>query len=87
MKDLRDSIIRTLTPVIVGAILGWLASINLPVDDGLEPALIIAITGAFQALYYIAVRLVETYVTPKFGWLLGLKKEPLYVQSDTPVLE
>lgn len=86
MKESTDalwaSIVRTLTPVIVGAILGWLASINLAPDPGLEAALTIALSSAFTAVYYILVRLFERYVSPRFGWLLGIAKEPAY--TDDP---
>ncbi len=83
MSDLRDSIIRTIVPVIVGAILGWLASINLAPDPGLESALTIALSAAFTAVYYIAVRLFERYVSPRFGWLLGVAKEPEYKDGSS----
>jgi hypothetical protein len=78
------SIIRTVTPLIVGSALGWAASDNLPLDPQFEGLLTAALTGAFTAIYYIAVRLLETYVTPKLGWLLGLAKSPAAYTVESP---
>ncbi len=82
MKALFDSIVRTLVPIIVGAVIGWAVTSGITLDDQFEVALTLVITGAFQGLYYIAVRLLETYVTPKLGWLIGSPKQPVaYVQT------
>lgn len=70
------SIVRTLVPAIVGSVLGWLASTGLTVDPEFGGLLTAALSLAFTGLYYIGVRLLETYVTPKFGVLLGLAKTP-----------
>lgn len=84
MRALFDSIVRTLTPIIVGAVVGWIATAGIALDPEFEAALTIVTAGAFSGLYYIAVRLLETYVTPKFGWLLGLAKAPNYVPPVEP---
>lgn len=78
MRALWDSIVRTFTPIIVGAVVGWFTTQGIALDDGFEAALVIVITSVTSGIYYIAVRLVETYVSPKFGWLLGLAKTPEY---------
>jgi len=78
------SIIRTLTPIIVGAVIGWAVSLGITLDPEFEGALTIAIAGAFQAIYYIAIRLFETYVSPKLGWFLGLAKTPTAYNEDPP---
>lgn len=78
------SVVRTLVPVIVGAVLSWAVSIGLTVDPEFEPLLGAALTGLFTAIYYTAVRLLETYVTPKFGWLLGLAKTPVAYTASSP---
>lgn len=70
------SIVRTLVPVIVGSVASWGISLGLPVDDELKLALTSLLTLALTGLYYIGVRLLETFVTPKLGWLLGLAKSP-----------
>jgi len=78
MKALWDSIVRTLVPVVVGAVLGWVTTTGIKVDPEFAPALTLVVTAAFTGVYYIAARLLELYVTPKLGWLLGLAKQPDY---------
>ncbi len=79
MKTLFDSLVRTFVPIVVGAVIGWFVTAGIELDAGFEPALVIAVTAAFQGVYYLAVRLFEKYVSPKFGWLLGVAKTPIYV--------
>jgi hypothetical protein len=81
MKDIWDSLVRTVTPIIVGAVLGWFASQGIAVDPAFEPSLIAGITAASSAIYYAVARVLEVHVSPKFGWLLGLAKTPDYSGS------
>lgn len=85
MKTLFDSLVRTFTPIIVGAVLGWFATSGIALDPEFEAALTLVVGAAFAGLYYLAVRLFELYVSPKFGWLLGLAKPPIYTNPE-PVL-
>lgn len=78
MKTLFDSLVRTFTPIIVGGVLGWFTTAGIALDPEFEGALTLAVSGLFAGLYYLAVRLFEIYVSPKFGWLLGLAKQPDY---------
>ncbi len=78
------SIVRTVVPALVGLVLGLIARWNLPLDPEFEDALTALLTGVFTAAYYVAVRLLETYVTPKLGWLLGLAREPEYTPPKEP---
>jgi hypothetical protein len=78
------SIVRTLVPIIVGAVLSWAVSAGITLDDQFEALLGAALTLAFSGIYYIAVRLLETYVTPKLGWLLGLAKSPTAYTPESP---
>ncbi len=71
------SVVRTIVPVIVGSVLGFFAGLNLPVDPQFEVLLGTVLTTLFTGIYYIGVRLLETYVTPKFGWLLLFPKAPV----------
>lgn len=77
ISDYVASVIRTIVPTAVGAIIAWAISlgITLPADakDLLTPAL------AFVAgiLYYLAVRWLEKR-WPKLGVLLGVPKQPVY---------
>lgn len=80
------SIVRTLVPIIVGSVTAWLVGIGFPAGEEFEGLLTAVLTLAFGGLYYTVVRLLETYVTPKFGWLLGLAKAPAtYVATATPL--
>lgn len=82
MKEINDqvvSIIRTIVPTIVGQVMGWLAIKGILDNDGvITAALIFIITTGATALYYALARLLETYVSTKFGWLLGVAKKPVY---------
>lgn len=78
MKPLFDSLVRTFTPIIVGAVLGWFTTSGIKLDPEFETALTLVIGALFAGLYYLGVRLFELYVSPKFGWLLGLAKQPDY---------
>lgn len=70
------SIVRTVTPVIVGYALSLFVLLGLEVGDELTLALEGVVTAVLTGAYYVIVRLLEVYVTPKFGWLLGLAKSP-----------
>lgn len=78
------SIVRTVVPIVVGSVVGWAVSIGINLDDQFETLLGTALTGVFTAVYYVIVRLLETYVTPKFGWLLGLAKTPAIYTPESP---
>lgn len=81
MKALFDSIVRTIVPAIVGFALSLWASTGITVDPDFEATLAAALTTGFGALYYIGARLLEEYVAPRFGWLLGLAKRPVYGET------
>lgn len=85
MKDLFDSIVRSIVPFLVGGAVTWVASLGLEVDPQFEGALTTALTLLFGSIYYIIVRALEVYVAPKFGWLLGLAKSPVYVKTEVPI--
>ena len=71
--DLLVSLRRTLVPMIVGLVGGsFLAGYVDP--DALEKV----VTGAVTAVYYLAVRLLESKM-PAFGVLLGSRKQPVYL--------
>ncbi|GAA3305414.1 hypothetical protein [Glutamicibacter nicotianae] len=78
------SIVRTVVPIVVGSVLGWFASANLPLDKEFEGALTALITLLLTMAYYVAVRLFETYISPKIGWLLGYAKSPDSYSADKP---
>ena len=84
VSALWASIVRTIVPIVVGAVLAWVTSIGITVDEQFEPLLTASLTGAFSGAYYIVVRLLETYVAPKLGWLLGLAKTPVAYTPESP---
>lgn len=77
------SIVRTLVPLIGGGIITWLVSLGINLDDQLSTALTVFLYAVFSSAYYIVVRVFETYVSPKLGWLLGLAKAP-QAYTDAP---
>lgn len=84
-STLWASVVRTFVPLIVGAVLSWAATAGIPLDDGFEPALIAVLSFVFGAVYHIGIRLLEIYVSPRFGWLLGLAKSPdSYTAGNAP---
>ena len=73
------SIIRTFVPVLVGQIITWLAAQGILDATGEISGLLISmLTLVFTTAYYAIVRLLETKVSSKFGWLLGVAKTPTY---------
>lgn len=82
VKDLIDSVIRTIIPYIVGLVVALVAKANITLDD----STIVQITGVVTLLvgtiYYIIVRWAEQK-WPQVGWFLGVPKQPVYVDNRT----
>lgn len=73
------STIRTFVPWAMGFILPWLTS-----ELGWTPSDVdVLVNLLVGGIYYFVMRLLERYVTPKFGWLLGAPVQPVYAQLDT----
>lgn len=68
------SLIRTIVPVVVGALGTWLIRIGVHVDDA---ALTEVVTAALSAAYYVLARLLE-HRWPRLGVLLGVPRQPTY---------
>lgn len=81
MNPFAASLVRTITPLVVGSILSLLAKIGLNIDLEGQQALSTLIDSAFIGGYYLVIRLVETKV-PQVGWLLGLAKSPDSYSKD-----
>ncbi len=77
LNDTFTGLIRTWVPIAVGAAISWLATNGLELDEETRTATVVAATGAIQALYYTADRLLENKF-PAIGWLLGSAKAPTY---------
>lgn len=79
-NDLAKAHVRTIVPAIVGLVitLALRAGVDL---HGYAPF----ITTAVTAVYYSAARLAEEYVSPRFGWLLGVATKPKYARAADAV--
>jgi hypothetical protein len=80
MPNLSASIIRTVVPLIVGALVTLVAHAGLNIDTVHATELV---TVVITAVYYIVVRLLEQHISPQFGWLLGSAKTPVYTDAST----
>lgn len=77
--DYGRSLIRTIVPIAVGALVGWLASRGVKVDAS---TIIPAVDGVVAAVYYAVVRAAEQK-WPKVGWLLGAPGAPSYASGSS----
>lgn len=84
MNDLLTSFIRTVVPVVVGGIVSYLTTKGVNVDREAATGLATFLTGLVAAVYYLAARILESKY-PKAGNLLGVAKQPVYVQPVEPV--
>ncbi|MEV6310038.1 hypothetical protein AB0M10_15740 [Streptomyces sp. NPDC051840] len=73
--DWAASLWRTAVPLIAGWVVALLVHVNLDVD---EQALSNALVSGFAFVYYGLFRTLESKVSQKFGWFLGLAKPPVY---------
>ena len=69
------SFLRTIVPAIVGAVVAYLVSLGLEVDEDFEKALTAVLFAVFTGLYYLIVRVIEMKL-PIVGVLLGYAKSP-----------
>ena len=82
IKAAFDSIVRSYSPMIIGAALGWLAIVfgPIPIPDEVTELVTLLVALLFQMLWYGILR-VNELVTGKASKLLGLglvKSEPVY---------
>lgn len=88
MKNLLASIIRTVVPNFIGAVATWLArKHDIVIDEATKAYALVYITAFVSGVYYVVVRLIETYVTPRISFLLGDfrrgRTEPIYADPNT----
>lgn len=79
MSDFVVSIIRTLTPMVVGSFVGWLTSKGI--DAGDVAGVTSFLVAVFSGLYYLIARTLEQRY-PQLGWLLGSAKKPEYAKPE-----
>lgn len=71
---MKESILRTIVPVIVALLVRWGVRDWLGVDDAtLTGVVTVGVTG----LYYVALRVLEKHF-PAAGWALGYPAAPTY---------
>lgn len=76
-RELAPSVVRTVTPYVVGAIVTLLGKLGF--DWSPTPEELVLVTGVVSALYYGLVRILETRGSQAWGWLLGVPKPPIYI--------
>lgn len=73
--DLKPSLVRTGSPFIVGLIGSWLTRQGLDINDDLLSAALVAVWGYG---YYVVARFLEVFSSDKWGYVLGVRKAPVY---------
>jgi hypothetical protein len=73
-NDLAKSHVRA----VVQAAAGFLVAFGVRHNVHLDATETVVLTAVITYGYWAVVRLLERYVTPKFGWLLGLAQQPVY---------
>ncbi len=80
---ITPSVVRTTIPLLVGLLATWLVEkVGGQIDTVLAGALI---TAGGSWLYYFFARLMEVYASPKWGYILGIGKLPVYPDKAPPV--
>lgn len=82
-SDVVPSLIRTWTPIGVGAVISWAATQGLSVSDSTKSGLVALLTAVISGAYYALVRVAEQK-WPQLGWLLGSPSQPSYNQGEPP---
>lgn len=77
ISDYVASVIRTVVPTAVGAIIAWLVSLGIELPATAKDILSPALAFGAAILYYLLVRWLEKR-WPKLGILLGVPKQPVY---------
>ena len=80
---MKESILRTVVPIIYALLIRWGVKDWLGVDDALFQS---AITLVVSGIVYVALRFAETHKAA-LGWLLGYASQPSYglVPPNPPV--
>lgn len=77
MGNFVTSLIRTWVPIIVGAVIAWLASRGIDIEPEQAEGLVAFLTALFSGVYYLVIRWLEQRF-PQIGWLLGQAKQVKY---------
>lgn len=80
--------IRTIIPTVVAAVVATLLSLGVELGTGERESVAAVAFLAITSAYYLGVRLLEEYVHPHFGALLGVPSRPTYNHpADAPPAE
>jgi hypothetical protein len=72
------SFIRTWVPIVIGALLTWLAvTLKIVVDPSSQAGLVALCVAVLSGAYYALVRLLEKQ-WPQLGLFLGVPAKPSY---------
>lgn len=71
------AVVRTIVPVIVGAVLSFFATRGVTVDSTFREALVYVLTAAITGVYYVVLLKLESR-WPLAGLLLGSTARPTY---------
>lgn len=81
-STLAPSLIRTLVPFLAGLVGTWLVDrFGVNVDSTTVGVLISAVIGYG---YYVVARFLEVYGSTKWGYILGIRKVPVYAEPPLP---
>lgn len=79
LSSFLPSVLRTVVPLVVAVVAGWPITQQLGIDS---EQLGVAASVLVGGLYWLAVRVAETYGPSKLGWLLGYAAAPVYPSTD-----
>lgn len=83
MRDFGVSVIRTVVPAVVSAVVSFLAvRFGLEVPEKLQAELVAFLTPTLVLAYHGLLRKLEERY-PSLGWLLGVAKRPIYSRPDS----
>lgn len=77
MSIVIPSLIRTATPIAVGALLAWLTARGVDLPEGAERVATEALVALLALTWYAVARALER-AHPRWGWLLGHPSAPRY---------
>lgn len=79
LSSFLPSVLRTVVPFVVAVVAGWPITQQLGVDG---EQLTVAVSALVGGLYWLIVRIAETYGPSQLGWLLGYASAPVYATTD-----
>jgi hypothetical protein len=81
---MKDSLIRTVVPIVVGFAITQAARLGVELDEATVASFV---TMVVSSVYYAAARWLEQHASPQWGLLLGSRKQPSYTPVPIRVLD